>query len=179
MMPRSREEIFAIQKRRTERLVGEDSPVPLEARRRGFAGLEFFPVSERYQFGLKLQKYDVPGLVKVSLSSGEVVEVLRVGFLEFSLDGQVLRLQVYKKRPDDVEVFVPLRDGTSGVETFGAGRYVDVEVDLGDDSCVLDFNLAYNPLCAFGHGRFVCPYPPMENWLMSVKITAGEKVYKD
>lgn len=177
MMPRSREEIFAIQKRRTERLVGEDSPVPLEARRRGFAGLEFFPVSERYQFGLKLQKYDVPGLVKVSLSSGEVVEVLRVGFLEFSLDGQVLRLQVYKKRPDDVEVFVPLRDGTSGAETYGAGRYVDVEVGE-DDSCVLDFNLAYNPLCAFDPGKFVCPYPPVENWLMNVKVAAGEKMYR-
>src|SRR6266851_4079882 len=125
MLPRSREEIFAIQKRHTDRLVGDDSPVLLEARRGSFAGLEYFPVSKKYQFGLKLQKYDVPGLVKVPLSSGEVVEVLRFGFLEFSLDGQVLRLQVYKKRPDDVEVFVPLRDGTSGVETYGVGRYVD------------------------------------------------------
>jgi len=103
--------------------------------------------------------------------------VLRVGFLEFSLDGQVLRLQVYKKRPDDVEVFVPLRDGTSGAETYGAGRYVDVEVGE-DDSCVLDFNLAYNPLCAFDPGKFVCPYPPVENWLMNVKVAAGEKMYR-
>ncbi len=114
--------------------------------------------------------------MKVPLSSGEVVEVLRVAFLEFSLDGQVLRLQVYKKRPDDAELFVPLRDGTSGAETYGAGRYVDVEVGE-DDSCVLDFNLAYNPLCAFDPGKFVCPYPPVENWLMNVKIAAGEKMY--
>ncbi len=178
MMPRSREEIYAIQKRRTARLVGEDSPVPLEARRDGFAGLEYFPFDEKYQFRLKLQKYDVPGLARVPLSSGEVVEVLRVGFLEFSLDGQLLRLQVYKKRTSDVEVFVPLRDGTSGVETYGAGRYVDVEVSPKDDRCVLDFNLAYNPLCAFDPERFVCPYPPAENWLMNLRITAGEKMYR-
>ena len=116
-------------------------------------------------------------MVRIGLSNGEDVEALRVGFLEFSLQGHLLRLQVYRKRPDDVEVFVPLRDGTSGVETYGAGRYVDVEV-AEDGSCVLDFNLAYNPLCAFDPGKFVCPYPPAENWLMSVKIAAGEKMYR-
>ena len=177
MEPRTKEEIIEIQKRRTARLVSDDSPVPLEARRKGFAGLEYFPFDPTYQFRLKLERYESPVMVRIGLSNGEVVEALRVGFLEFSLDGHLLRLQVYRKRPDDVEVFVPLRDGTSGVETFGAGRYVDVEVGE-DDSCVLDFNLAYNPLCAFDPGKFVCPYPPVENWLMNVKVAAGEKMYR-
>ena len=103
---------------------------------------------------------------------------MRAGFLEFLLDGKQRRLQVYKKRVEDVEVFVPFRDRTSDSETYGAGRYVDVEVDPVDDGCVLDFNLSYNPLCAFDAARFVCPYPPRENWLSDVNVRAGEKKFK-
>src|SRR5437867_10672737 len=135
MEPRTKEEIVEIQKRRTARLVSDDSPVPLEARRNGFAGLEYFPIDPRFQFRLKLQRYDSPGKVRIGLSNGEVVEALGVGFLEFVLDGRLLKLQVYKKRVDDAEVFVPFKDLTSAVETYGAGRYVDVQVDPTDDSC--------------------------------------------
>ena len=174
MEPRTKEDIVGIQKRRTARLVSDDSPVPLEARRKGFAGLEYFPVNPSYQFRLRLQRYESPVMVRIGLSNGEFVEALRFGFLEFSLDGLLLWLQVYKKRPDDVEVFVPFRDSTSGVETFGAGRYLDFDLDS-LDGCVLDFNLAYNPLCAFDSSRFVCPCPPAENWLMDVEIREGEK----
>ena len=177
MGPMTKEEIIEIQKRRTARLVSDDSPVPLEARRKGFAGLEYFPFDPTYQFRLKLERYESPVMVRIGLSNGEVVEALRFGFLEFVLDGRLLRLQVYKKRVDDVEVFVPFKDLTSAVETYGAGRYVDVQVDPTDDSCVLDFNLAYNPLCAFGSGEFDCPLPPAENWLLDVADRAGEKKY--
>jgi len=58
MEPRTKEEIVEIQKRRTARLVSDDSPVPLEARRKGFAGLEYFPIDPVYQFTLKLERYE-------------------------------------------------------------------------------------------------------------------------
>jgi len=40
---------------------------------------------------------------------------------------------------------------------------------------VLDFNEAFNPLCAYNTG-FACPLPPRENRL-PVAIRAGEKIY--
>lgn len=174
------DEIVAIQKRRTAFLVDpQRSPVPREAIENGFAGVEYFPIDPKYQVKLKLLKYDKPESVPISLSNGKVVEALKFGRFDFELDGRKLRLQVYKKRAEDTEVFVPLRDKTSGNETYGAGRYVDVEVDPVDGSCVLDFNLAYNPLCAFNNdGRFDCPLPPKENWLMDVEIRSGEKKFE-
>ena len=67
---------------------------------------------------------------------------------------------------------LPLRDATSGKETYGAARYLDIE-QRPTDEYVIDFNLAYNPYCAYSED-YVCPFPPRENWL-SVPIRAGEK----
>lgn len=176
MNPRSREEILAIQSRRTDRLVnGEDSPVPEELRRRGFKGLEYFPIDSKYQFKLKLHKYDQPSQVHVSLSNGDIVGALRVGFFEFELGGRTLRLQAYKKQVDDREMFLWFKDGTSGKDTYEAGRYLDIERDSVNEDYVLDFNLSYSPPCMFDPQRFVCPIPPRENWMMDTMIKAGEK----
>ncbi len=169
---------MAIYKRRTTFLVsGEHSPVPLEERQRGFKGCEFFPIDMKYQFKLELQEYENPERVSISLSNGELVESLRVGFLEFEIEGKKQVLNVYKKRVEDTEIFVPFKDRTSGKETYGGGRYVDVELDPSGDTCVLDFNLSGNPLCAFAEGKYDCPIPPRENWL-DVEIRAGEKKYE-
>jgi uncharacterized protein len=179
MEPKTPADIIAIQKRRAEFLVKSDnSPVPIATRHRGFKGLEYFPIDRKYQFKLKLHKFENPARVPISLSNGAKVEALRFGYLRFSLDGKLLTLNVYKKHEDDTEVFLPFRDETSGHETYGAGRYVDVEVDPSDNSCVLDFNLSYNPLCAFGAGNFDCPIPPSENWLLNVEIRAGEMKFQ-
>jgi uncharacterized protein len=71
-------------------------------------------------------------------------------------------------------LFVPFRDTTSGVETYGSGRYVDVPFEDADELVELDFNFAYNPSCAFSPA-YDCPFPPPANRL-SVAITAGEKL---
>src|SRR5215467_6469783 len=114
MEPRTREEIIAIQNRRTAFLVNnENSPVSLEARRKGFKGLEYFPIEKKYQFRLKLQEYPIPQRVNVSLSNGTSVQALRAGYLTFELNGKQLRLNVYKKKVEDTEVFLPFKDGTS------------------------------------------------------------------
>ena len=64
-------------------------------------------------------------------------------------------------------VFLPLRDGSAGRETYGAGRYVLDTVkgsDLGraDDNWVVDLNFAYNPSCVYDY-RWVCPLAPVTN----------------
>ena len=78
-------------------------------------------------------------------------------------------------QPGDDMMFVPFRDATSGKETYGAGRYLDIpRHDDSDDAYMLDFNLAYNPSCAYSP-RWNCPYPPPQNNL-NIAVEAGEKV---
>jgi uncharacterized protein len=177
MEPKSQDEILAIYRKRTESLTrGDDSPVPLETRQAGFSGLEYFPFDPKYQFRLKLRKYETPEPVPILLSNGEEVHALRYGFLEFELDDRKFSLNVYKKRADDKEFFVPFKDKTSGNETYAAGRYVDIIVDPEEENCILDFHISGNPLCAFDEGKYACPIPPRENWL-DVEIRAGEKKF--
>ncbi|MEM7297260.1 MAG: DUF1684 domain-containing protein, partial [Bacteroidota bacterium] len=66
-------------------------------------------------------------------------------------------------------------DETSGETTYGAGRYLDLEIGK-SDQVVIDFNKAYNPYCAY-FPDFTCPLPPREN-LLTVVIEAGEKDYQ-
>ncbi|NIR36327.1 MAG: DUF1684 domain-containing protein [Actinobacteria bacterium] len=71
--------------------------------------------------------------------------------------------------------FLPFRDATSGSESYGAGRFLDIDGPL-DGPVTIDFNLAYNPYCAYDES-YSCPLPPAENWLQ-VPIRAGEQVYR-
>ena len=177
MEPKTRDQILATYKRRTEFLTKSvDSPVPLEARQAGFLGLEYFPFDPKYQLSLKLQKYEKPEWAPIVLSSGEAVQALRIGLLEFVIDDQKLLLNVYKNEVDDKEYFVPFKDKTSGNETYAGGRYVDLIVDAEEENCILDFHLSGNPHCAFDGEKYTCPMPPRENWL-DVEIRAGEKKF--
>lgn len=103
------------------------------------------------------------------------------GFVEFSLNNQTHRLTVYQNmeliRQKEFKdyLFLPFRDGTSGNESYGGGRYLDLKKPEGN-SILLDFNRSYNPYCAYS-SRFSCPIPPKENTL-TIEIKAGEKTPK-
>ena len=102
---------------------------------------------------------------------------LRYGAFAFRIQGRSLKLVVYKSAEDPYarSLFIPFSDETSGRETYAAGRNLDHEEQGGDDY-ELDFNMAYNPYCAYSE-EYACPMPPAENKL-PVKILAGEKNYK-
>lgn len=155
-----------------------DSHVPHEERRT-FAGLRYYPVDTSFRFKVKLHKYPSPETIAMTTSAGTQRSYLRVGYFEFTLEGDLRRLQVYKSAsiPDygEQSLFVPFADKTSGVETYGAGRYLDIpENEIGDYE--LDFNKAYNSFCAYSED-YVCPMTPTENWL-DIAIRAGEKNYR-
>jgi uncharacterized protein (DUF1684 family) len=95
----------------------------------------------------------------------------RAGIVRFPLDQREVTLATYEQGDD---LFIPFRDATSGVDTYGAGRYVEA-FPLGDDRYLLDLNLAYNPYCAYNED-WSCPLPPRENWL-DVPIRAGERAF--
>ena len=69
-------------------------------------------------------------------------------------------------------MFIPFKDATNGIETYGGGRYLDAPLENG--VLTLDFNLAYSPFCAYFEG-WTCPLPPRANYL-NVAIRAGEKL---
>ena len=154
-----------------------ESPIPQSLRAR-FVGLAYFPVEPKYRVHAKLVREPNPQRVVMATSKGVPRDMVRIGFFEFEIDGTKLRLAAYKSVPppghrhEDHSLFVPFRDATSGKETYGAARYLDIEERPTDDY-VLDFNLAYSPYCAYSDA-YICPFPPQETRL-AVPIRAGEK----
>jgi uncharacterized protein (DUF1684 family) len=85
-----------------------------------------------------------------------------------------LRLRAFAEEGSNGErLFVPFADETSGRETYGAGRYLDLD-RTSTGIYVIDFNTAYNPYCAY-NPTYDCPVPPKENRL-PLPIRAGEKM---
>src|SRR5688572_3925123 len=117
-------------------------------------------------------------------TSGAIKKTFRVyGTLRFVLHDTLLTLNVYQSQSlmntDEYQnhLFLPFTDLTSGHETYTAGRYIDLVInDIVDNKMIIDFNKAYNPLCAYVSGKYNCPIPPRENDL-PVAIFAGERSF--
>jgi hypothetical protein len=153
------------------------SPIP-QAERADFDGLSYYDVDPAFRFELPLHRHDDPETVTVGTSTGGERDYLEWGEFHFEVDGEPVTIQAYKADVEEDRLWVPFRDATSGEETYGAGRYLDLEVDehrRSDGTWVLDFNQAYNPTCAYSD-MYECPLPPTENWL-DVAVEAGEKAY--
>ncbi len=127
-----------------------DSPIPPDERP-NFKGLNYFPPNSDYRVTSKLERFDTSEHIMMATSTGT-------------------RQALYAR-----SLFIPFSDQTSGRETYAAGRYLDLEEQGGDDY-ELDFNMAYNPYCAYSE-EYTCSIPPAENKL-PFKILAGEKNYK-
>jgi uncharacterized protein len=155
---------------------GHDSPIPA-AEREAFTGLPYFPVDESLRFErLTLEPYSgsEPANFQIPTSDGKLREAVRAGTFAFELGGATQRLTGFTFAEGDSEsVFLPFLDATSGPETYGAGRYLDLYPEA-DGTYVIDFNLAYHPSCVYDP-RFSCPLTPAENRL-PVRIEAGERL---
>jgi uncharacterized protein (DUF1684 family) len=155
-----------------------DSPLD-EEQRTGIPGLDYYPVDFAYRVPARLEREDHPHTIQIQTTTGEWREYKRVGLLSFELNGQPLSLCVFQQSGDKAHtgrkaLFLPFRDRTSGRETYGAGRYLDLAENRDDsDMYTLDFNEAYNPYCAYSP-NWSCTIPPRENHL-PVEIRAGEK----
>jgi hypothetical protein len=116
---------------------------------------------------------------QIGSSGEETIAFRRFGLAGFELGGAEHALELYWLVAYGGGVFVPFRDGTSGAETYGGGRYLLDTVkgsDLGmdGDRLVLDFNFAYNPSCSYDP-RWVCPLSPPANRL-PLAVRAGERM---
>jgi hypothetical protein len=139
---------------------------------RDFRGFVWFPIDARYRVVGRFIRDAQPQRLKVVNTYGEVDEYTTEGVVEFELLGRTLRLRPFTTRPG--RLYFVFRDASSGVETYETARFL--YADLQDDGTVmLDFNMAYNPPCAFNPFT-TCPVPLRENRL-DVKVLAGEKAY--
>jgi uncharacterized protein (DUF1684 family) len=142
--------------------------------RAGFTGLNYYPVDPDLRLELPLEPTKIITELTILTSTGDEQTYVRLGTVAFEVNGQPGRLAVYRS-PHHNDLFLPFRDATSGTETYGAGRYLE-PAELGNGQLVVDFNLAYNPYCAYSE-HYSCPLPPLENRL-KVPIRAGEKSYQ-
>jgi uncharacterized protein (DUF1684 family) len=161
---------------------GRASPVPAGGRAT-FPGIPYFAVDESFiAEGLRLEPYDgdEPVRFEIPTTDGRLRPAERAGVFHFEMAGYPLRLTAYRMANAHGEagetLFVPFLDATSGTETYGAGRYLDLEPD-DDGTWTLDFNLAYHPSCVYDP-RFSCPLTPPENRL-GLRVEAGERLASD
>lgn len=157
---------------------GYQSPISSEAKD-DFKRLNYYPPDPDYRFELQLKEHKEKKVLKIEDTQDNEREFLRWGEFEFKISDTDCKLQAYKSSPEEEHLFVPFRDATSGKETYGAGRYLDLEIGrhrTSEGKWILDFNDAYNPWCAYSK-IYACPFVPPENWLKAT-IYAGEKDYK-
>lgn len=156
------------------------SPIPHEERHQGFKGLSYYPADVAFRVEAEVAPFEQPEVVELATSTGDIRPQLRYAELRFRIGDRDLKLIGFADPGvhHTHELFVPFRDATSGHETYGAGRYLEVGVDHGPDgeTASIDFNLAYSPYCAYSP-YYSCPVPPVENTL-PVAITAGERTYE-
>jgi len=154
--------------------------------RASFTGLHYFDHDLAYRVDARLEPGEGSELAIDTGGDDGAVRYRRAGRLVFTLRGQECRLTVLSLVQYAGGLFVPFRDGTSGRETYGGGRYLFdtakntdglvLEIKPGSTDVVLDFNYAYNASCAYSP-RWACPLAPPENHL-PIRVEAGEKTYK-
>ena len=158
-----------------DKFYAEDDRAPLTpGQQRGFKGLSYFQENQALVIKARIDRKVQPGIVRMETTKGEEQEYRRYGLVRFEVGGQPAQLTLYASEHSR-NLFLPFRDKTSGKETYGAGRYLDLEAR--GDEVLVDFNYAYNPNCAY-NPDWSCPLPPAENWLQ-VPIRAGEMAFPD
>lgn len=142
----------------------------------------FFPVDLKYRVTAQFNKTENPQPFDLPTSSGTTKSYREYGKATFELDGKPYTLTLYqsldliKQEKYKDHLFLPFRDATNEVDTYGGGKYMDLKIPKGN-TIVLDFNQSYQPYCAYNAYDYNCPVVPEENKLL-VEIKAGVK-YQD
>ena len=158
-----------------DHFIGHDPHSPLtKEQKQDFHGLKYYDENAALSLVIAPEEFDTQDAIEMQTSTGDVAAFVRWGKISFEVEDQPTQLTIYKDA-DGGEFFLPFGDATSGSETYGAGRYLDVEA-LPDGRMLVEFNYAYNPYCAYNE-NWSCPLTPLENRI-KVPIRAGEKNFK-
>ena len=146
-----------------------------------FEGLEFYPINPEliFEVSIKRTPQAIPFMMK---RTKDEVRYVKYGEVTFEYAGEKHTLSIFQnldliaKRPEYSNyLFLPFTDLTNDETTYGGGRYLDMEIPEKGATLILNFNKAYNPLCAYNK-KYSCPIPPQEN-LLDFKVEAGVKKF--
>ena len=144
-----------------------------------FEPLNYYPVEPSFVFKSKLYVYPDKDTISVYGTKGEERKAIRYGYINFDFNSQPYKVNVYKGTTTQGEAYYSIwfTDRTTGDETYGVGRYIDFDINPDSDYVyTIDFNLAYNPYCAYS-ARYSCAIPTKEDYI-DLAVTAGEKKYQ-
>lgn len=152
-----------------------ESPLTDE-QKASFTKLSFYGIDPTYKLKARLIPIENKKVREVPMTDGSKQRYIEHSFAEFELGGKTNKLLLLQAmdEADKRNFFLAFADETSAKETYGGGRYLNVRQD-GKNSITLDFNLAYNPYCAY-NPDYACPLPPKEN-ILDIPIPVGEKNY--
>ena len=152
---------------------------PLKAKDlKDFKGLDFFTFDSTYVVIAKLIKNPNEKPFKMKTTTDRLQEHIKHGVVSFELLGNSYNLNIYRNLENIDEqgykdyLFLPFLDDTNGNESYGGGRYINLDIPEGN-SLVIDFNSAFNPYCVYDE-KYSCPIVPRENYLPT-EIKAGVK----
>ena len=151
---------------------------------KNFKGLDFFLVDSAFLVTAKLIKTANAPTFKMATTTNRKPLYKEYGILKFKIKDKDLQLTIYQSQDDLSDkkykdyLFLPFTDDTSGNESYGGGRYMDVMISeiSKNNTVVLNFNNTYNPYCAY-NDKYSCPLTPRKNHL-DIEVTAGVKVFK-
>jgi uncharacterized protein (DUF1684 family) len=147
-----------------------------------FKSLDFYPINEKFFVTATFVRTEKEKPFGMKTSTERTPTYIKYGEVHFSIDGQALKLNVYKnielskKKEFKDYLFLPFSDLTSGNESYIGGKYIDLKIPKGN-TIPIDFNTSYNPYCAYNH-KYSCPIVPLENDL-NIEIRAGVKKFHD
>lgn len=142
----------------------------------------FFPINHKFAVNAKLVKTEKSEPFEIPTSSGITKKYREYGKVYFKINGKKQVLTLYQslslmEKPEYKDyLFLPFKDATSGTQTYGGGRYLDLRIPT-TNKIFIDFNKAYHPYCAYNATDYNCPIVPQENWLQ-IPIKAGV-MYED
>jgi len=147
------------------------SPLTHE-QRHNFDGLKYFDENPDLSLVVEVEEFSEKETIQMPTSTGDIQVYQRYGRFKFEVNGEEAELTIYS---GEHGYFLPFADSQAGKETYGAGRYLEPE-PMGGRKFQVDFNVAYNPYCAY-NDMYSCPIPPRENRI-KVAVKVGEKVYE-
>lgn len=145
-----------------------------------FKALDFFPIDSSYIVTAKLKFHENSESFQMKTTTERLPVYKLYATASFKIKGVDYKLEIYQNQKliltDDFEdfLFLPFTDKTNAETSYGGGRYIDLKLPEGD-TIIIDFNMAYNPYCAY-NGKYSCPIPPKANHL-DTEINAGVKAY--
>jgi uncharacterized protein (DUF1684 family) len=140
---------------------------------RAFKGVDYYPYNPAYVVTATFKPDPKLPPHAFKTSRGTSKQFFHAGDASFTLNGKTMILPFYTSDTGKIASLAAFfTDGLTGKETYGSGRYVDIDVKTYPPRTFqIDFNYAYNPNCSRSR-FFTCPIA-IDN--LDTEVKAGER----